>query len=246
MHLYNGLVTLGMVPVKVATGRSGRDQLIYAKYYFGINQTVSRDGLLWEIAPDVPEAIASLLLHERRASEFLLNLFKPQKVFVDVGANVGGYSVRAGAKGMKVFAFEPNPDIFRLMKRNAEINHVSLDAFQCALGSSNGQARLLVNGASSSISSEEGIPVEMRTLDSFSLPAVDLVKIDVESYELEVLQGARRTLEEYHPALMVEMHDWAGAKKEAALFGLLTELGYQFEYLDKFPKGRHLAAVYPA
>jgi FkbM family methyltransferase len=246
VHLYNGLVTLGMVPVKVATGKSGRDQLIYAKYYFGINQTVRRDGVLWEISPDVPEAVASLLLHERRASEFLLNLFKPQQVFVDVGANVGGYSVRAGAKGMKVFAFEPNPDIFRLMKRNAEINHVSLDAFQCALGSSNGQARLLVNGATSSISSEEGITVEMRTLDSFSLPAVDLVKIDVESYELEVLQGARRTLEEHHPALMVEMHDWAGAKKEAALFGLLNELGYRFEYLDKFPRGKHLAAVYPA
>jgi FkbM family methyltransferase len=235
-----------MVPVKVATGKSGRDQLIYAKYYFGINQTVRRDGVLWEISPDVPEAVASLLLHERRASEFLLNLFKPQQVFVDVGANVGGYSVRAGAKGMKVFAFEPNPDIFRLMKRNAEINHVSLDAFQCALGSSNGQARLLVNGATSSISSEEGITVEMRTLDSFTLPAVDLVKIDVESYELEVLQGARRTLEEHHPALMVEMHDWAGAKKEAALFGLLNELGYRFEYLDKFPRGKHLAAVYPA
>jgi hypothetical protein len=97
VHLYNGLVTLGMVPVKVATGKSGRDQLIYAKYYFGINQTVRRDGVLWEISPDVPEAVASLLLHERRASEFLLNLFKPQQVFVDVGANVGGYSVRAGA-----------------------------------------------------------------------------------------------------------------------------------------------------
>ena len=58
MHLYNGLVTLGMVPVKVVTGKSGRDQLIYAKYYLGIKQTVRRDGLLWEIPPDVPEAIA--------------------------------------------------------------------------------------------------------------------------------------------------------------------------------------------
>ena len=142
MHLYNGLVTLGMTPVKVVTGKSGRDQLIYAKYYFGINQIVRRDGLLWEIPPDVPEAIASLLLHERKASEFLLGLFKPQQVFVDVGANVGGYAVRAAAKGMKVIAFEPNPDIFRLMKRNAEINHVLLDAFQCALGASNGQARV--------------------------------------------------------------------------------------------------------
>jgi FkbM family methyltransferase len=246
VRLYNGLVTLGMVPVKAATGKSWRDQLIYAKYYLGINQKVRRDGLLWEIPQNFPEAIASLLLHERSASEFLVNRFRPQQVFVDVGANVGGYSVRAAAKGMKVIAFEPNPDNFLLLKRNAEINHVSLDQLQYALGPSDGHARLVLNGGLSRISPDEGITVEMRTLDSFSLPAVNLVKIDVESYELEVLQGARKTLKEHHPALMVEMHDWAGAKKEAALFALLTELGYQFEYLDKYSRGRHMSAVYPA
>ncbi len=246
MRLYNGLVTLGMVPVKAVTGKSWRDQLIYAKYYLGIDQMIRRDGLLWEIPQNFPEAIASLLLHEPAASEFLVSRFKPGQVFVDVGANVGGYAVRAAAKGMKVFAFEPNPNNFQLLKRNAEINHVSLDQLQYALGPANGEARLELNGGQSRISPDEGIAIEMRTLDSFSLPAVNLVKIDVESYELEVLQGARRTLREHHPTLMVEMHDWAGAMKEAALFALLTELGYHFEYLDKWSRGRHMSAVYPS
>jgi FkbM family methyltransferase len=245
VRLYNGLVTLGMLPVKAATGKSWRDQLIYAKYYFGVNQMIKRDGLTWDIPENFPEAIASLLLHEKKASDFLLGLFKPGQVFVDVGANVGGYSVRAAAKGMKVYSFEPNPDNLGLLKKNAEINHVPLDALPFALGPNNGQARLILNGGLSKISKDEGITVEMRTLDSFALPAVDVVKIDVESFELEVLQGAKETLRAHHPAMMVEMHDWAGAKKEAALFALLNELGYDFQYLDKYSQGRHMAVTYP-
>jgi FkbM family methyltransferase len=245
VHLYNGLVTLGMVPVKAATGKNWRDQLIYAKYYLGVNQKVRRDGLLWDVPENFPEGIASLLLHEPKASAFLLSQFKPGQVFVDVGANVGAYSIRAAAKGMKVFAFEPNPENLKLLNKNAEINHISLDPLPYALGPNEGQAHLTLNGGLSKISSTEGILVEMRTLDSFSLPAVDLVKLDVEGYELEVLQGAKGTLKEHHPTLMIEMHDWAGAKKEADLFALLNEMGYDFEYLDKYSQGRHMSAVYP-
>jgi FkbM family methyltransferase len=232
-----------MVPVKMAKGKSARDQLIYARYYFGINQRIKRDGLVWDIPENFPEAITSLLIHEERASDYLLAQFKAGHAFVDVGANVGGYAVRAAARGMKVYAFEPNPDNMSLLKKNAEINKVSLETFQCALGASDGSAHLVLNGGQSSIGAGKGIEVELRALDSFALPSVDLIKVDVESYELEVLQGARKTIEAHRPRLMIEMHDWAGAKKEAALFALLMEWGYEFEYLDKFSRGRHMSAI---
>jgi hypothetical protein len=58
--------------------------------------------------------------------------------------------------------------------------------------------------------------------------------------------GAKKTLERSHPAMMVEMHHWAGAEKEAALFGTLKGLGYTFEYLDRYAQGRHLGVTWPA
>jgi hypothetical protein len=84
----------------------------------------------------------------------------------------------------------------------------------------------------------------MRTLDSFGIPRVDLLKVDVEGYELEVLRGAELTLQRSHPTMMIEMHHWVGAEKEAALFEILARLGYNFDYLDRYPQGRHLAATH--
>lgn len=207
-------------------------------------QVLNRDGLLWELPRNYPGSGTALLLHEPVVKEFLTSHFFQDKVFVDAGADVGAYSVRAAARGMKVYAFEPNPGNARILRRNAEINHLSIDLIECALGASNGKAILSQNGAISRITQEKGIEIAMRTLDSFELPAVDLLKVDVEGYELEVLRGARQTLSRCHPTLMVEMHHWIGAENEAALFEILSRLDYRFEYLDRYSQGRHLTASY--
>ena len=247
-------VTFGS-PIRL-THRDGRTE-----YKMNINSSLSvtqsqrtpsgdvkvetRDGLLWEIPEDYPGAWTGLLDHEPVVKEFLLTRFRPGEVFVDVGANVGAYSLRAASQGMSVHAFEPNPGNVRILRRNSEINGLTIDLHECALGSSEGTANLSAGGAASKISAEGELTVPVRTLDSFHLPRVDLLKIDVEGYELEVLRGAVETLERSHPAIMIEMHHWAGAQKEAALFEILAGLGYGFEYLDRYPQGRHLAATYP-
>jgi FkbM family methyltransferase len=206
----------------------------------------TRDGLSWEIPENYPGAWTGLLDHEPVVKEFLLTRFRPGEVFVDVGANVGAYSLRAALQGMIVHSFEPNPGNVRILRRNSEINGLAIDLHECALGASEGTANLSAGGAASRISDEGELTVQVRTLDSFHLPQVDLLKVDVEGYELEVLRGAIETLERCHPAIMIEMHHWAGAEKEAALFEILAGLGYGFEYLDRYPQGRHLAATYPS
>jgi FkbM family methyltransferase len=206
--------------------------------------SVQRDGISWELPFDCPGAGTALLLHEPKVKEFLTSHFKQGKVFVDVGANVGGYSVRAAAAGMKVHAFEPNPDNTRALRRNAEINGLSIDVVECALGASDTTASLIPNGAVSRITEEGGIDVAMRALDGFELATVDLMKVDVEGYELEVLRGATQTLRRCHPTLIIEMHHWAGAESEAELFEILSHLEYRFEYLDRYALGRHLTAEY--
>ena len=209
----------------------------------GRTEVESRDGLWWEIPAGYPGASTVLLFHEPKVKEFLASHFKAGNVFVDVGANAGAYSLRALSRGMKVFSFEPNPENVRLLKRNAALNDLSIEVFDYALGESEGRAKLSQNGATSRIGGEiEGMEVAVRTLDSLQLPKVDLLKIDVEGYELEVLRGARRTLERCHPAMMIEMHHWIGAESEAEIFNILLDTGYRFEYLDTYNQGRHLIA----
>jgi FkbM family methyltransferase len=200
------------------------------------------DGLYWEIPPNFPEAAVALLEHEPRVKDFLMGQFKEKRTFVDVGANVGGYSVRAASWDMKVYAFEPNPDNLALLRRNIEINRVEVEVLPFAIGARAGRARLAPNGGVSRIVKEDGIEVEMRTLDSFDLPAADLLKVDVEGYELEVFRGATKTLEKYHPVIMIEMHHWIGAESEAEIFQILLGLGYRLEYIDRYALGRHLSA----
>jgi FkbM family methyltransferase len=201
------------------------------------------DGLSWWIPTKFPGASIALLDHEPKIRAFIMGHFKEDKIFVDIGANFGGYSVRAAAWDMKVYAFEPNPENVKIMEKNIEINHVAVNLFPFAIGATVGMARMSPNGGFSRINPDGSIEVEMRTLDSFDLPGADLLKIDVEGYELEVLKGAKKTLEKFHPFIVIEMHYWAGARSEAELFQILSELGYKFEYIDRFGLGMHLAAT---
>ena len=68
----------------------------------------TQDELKWEMPVDYPGVGTALLLHEPKVRDFLTSRFKSGGVFVDAGANVGAYSIRAAAEGMKVHAFEPD------------------------------------------------------------------------------------------------------------------------------------------
>lgn len=202
----------------------------------------SRDGLWWEIPVGYPGASTVLLDHEPKVKEFLTSRFRAGDVFVDVGANVGAYSLRALSRGMTVYSFEPNPENIKILKRNAEINRLPAVVLEYALGASEGTVRMSQNGATSRII-DQGIEVPVRTLDGLGYPRVDLLKVDVEGYELEVFRGAKDTLARCHPDVMIEMHHWIGAEAEAELFNILLASGYHFEYLDTYSQGKHLIAV---
>jgi FkbM family methyltransferase len=207
------------------------------------NEVAAIDGLSWEIPADYPGARTVLLENEPMVKGFLTERFWPGDAFVDAGANVGSYSVRAAASGMKVYSFEPNPENVKVLRRNAEINHVSIDLFECALGSAEGEVRLSPNGALSRVSADGAVHVPVHTLDSFDLPRVDLLKVDVEGHELEVLKGAGRTIERFHPDIIIEMHDWLDAEGQASLLDMLLKNGYRIKYVDKQAYGRHLTAT---
>jgi FkbM family methyltransferase len=159
---------------------------------------------------------------------------------VDIGANLGNHANFFEAKGAKVTAFEPVAENFLLLNKNC----ISGTTHNVALGRSAAISEMLVNLSSmgdshlrdsiclASDSSSEVRTVEVRTLDSFHLQNADLVKIDVEGFELDVLEGAKETLARCSPALWIEIHsdekllEYRASYNRSELISWLSRNGY--------------------
>ena len=159
-------------------------------------------------------------LPERSSMRFLADHLQPGDVMVDVGANVGTYSLLATTvEGVTAVAFEPSSVTFRRAVGNVALNGLQdrISVRQEAVGSSCGEVVLSVGlGACNKVLGpatgviEAGETVRIVTLDEVfgaGAPRVGLVKIDVEGGELDVLEGARDLIERDQPALIIEVND---------------------------------------
>jgi len=139
------------------------------------------------------------LYNEPKTFDFIMKYLKSSKIFVDVGANIGGYAIRA-AKYCKVYAFEPLPRNYNLLKLNEKINNVKINSFKVAAGNSEERIKLYYNsnypGKPSVMRRQKDfIEVEMKQLDKLiDEEKIDLIKIDVEGAEDLVLEGAKNCL----------------------------------------------------
>jgi FkbM family methyltransferase len=164
--------------------------------------------------------------------------------FLDIGAHIGKYTIRAGmkiGKEGKVVAIEPDKDNFDLLVRNIEANGLQ----NCvALNLAAYRADTEVNLFLASTSREHSImedfgkgsrKVTARALDSvleeIGIEKVDLIKIDVEGAELEVLEGLENTLTKQNPLLIVEILK----RDEDKVIRYLGSLYYKKELLHVLP-----------
>jgi len=142
-------------------------------------------------------------LHEYEDMAFLLHFLRSKELFIDVGANVGSYTILAsGAVGAKTICIEPVRHTYQKLLRNVRINDLDdvVQAELCAVSDINGTLRFstdrdtvnsVVDDHYQGVS--ELIPV--RKLDDIlqnSTPV--MIKIDVEGHELSLLRGATKTL----------------------------------------------------
>jgi FkbM family methyltransferase len=152
---------------------------------------------------------------------------KADSVCLDVGANIGLYSLGLSAlvpQG-KVYAFEPSPSTFAHLQSNLEVNGASnVSAYNLAASDSTGtvlfhdfsyfSAGAFSSDVGSLLSSEsygsQAYEAATVTLDEFvadqQLDRVDFVKVDVEGAELLVLAGAEKTLATYRPLVVLEFN----------------------------------------
>lgn len=186
-----------------------------------------------------PLALRRLLgRYERPKMEFFRRHLKPGMTFVDVGANLGDFSLVAsrlvGNSG-RVISFEPDPGNCQWLRESIAKNELAnVELREEALSNTEGQATFFLGDVSGwhtlkggQLQHEKGrITVATRRLDSLGLDRIDVMKIDVEGAELEVLQGAHESLRRCRPLLLIDLHPHMGADV-AAVAAMLRELGYQ-------------------
>ena len=122
---------------------------------------------------------------------------------IDIGAWCGTWAKAMQPFAKKVIAFEPDKVHFACLERNCTIN---CDPRQEAVGSENKHISLTEDDFTQAKRVEKEGDIRMVTLDSLAYENVDLIKIDVEGYEMEVLKGAENTLASTQ-YLMIELNN---------------------------------------
>lgn len=185
-------------------------------------------------------------------SSLLLSLLQPGDVFVDAGANIGYFSVLAasvvGPRGA-VFAFEPDPDNYRLLQANAELNGMAdcITSVEAALSEDPGEGELYLSADNLGDhqvfvgdGARDSLPVVLlRGCDYLAgkTERIDLVKIDTQGAEYHVVAGLMPLLSELDlsPRLIVELTPHALRQAGAsgrALVELLATLGQPMWIID--------------
>jgi FkbM family methyltransferase len=181
---------------------------------------------------------------------YLEKVLSPGKIFIDVGANFGVYTLVAsklvGAAG-KVISLEPTAQSFAILGQNISLNHsTNVRAFQVALTQARGKAWLYHGwdpvGNSlgmDPLCGDEGEEVQTESLDNLleenGINRVDVIKVDVEGAEELVLRGATKTITANSPVVIFEFNPGCAAHLSLSPYGardLLESLGYEFVVLD--------------
>ncbi len=196
---------------------------------------------------------------EPEVTHVLDRIVAPGMTVADVGAQSGFYTLllskRVGAKG-QVIAFEPLPANFRLLEENLRLNKIDnvlvrREAVADRTGVLNFQfpsdEPSLIAGPLLPEDSTGTFDVPCVSLDDFVARqqiSLDVIKMDVEGAEGSVIQGAMKTLEKFHPALIIELHDAGAQPRLHPVPVRLQAMGYSIEWLDERPDTTHILAVW--
>jgi FkbM family methyltransferase len=189
--------------------------------------------------------------YEEREKRFVEQYLKEGDVFVDLGSNIGLYSLVAsrvvGAQG-KVYAFEPGRESFAALSHHIELNQAkNITAEKMAVADSEGLMTLHIDEMDHNKGGASAYPaqysqretVTTTSLDAYfarkGITSVALVKMDIEGGEYLALKGMSGILKIYKPALLLELDPEILGRtpyRQAEIEGFLQDLGYKKYYLN--------------
>jgi FkbM family methyltransferase len=174
-----------------------------------------------------------------------IELCKSSDTIFDIGANTGVYSLIAKSvrPNSNVFAFEPIPQIYRQLQTNIRLNKYDVHECNVAVSNRDGVQKIFdgKGGHTYTASLNRGfdqntveLDVQTIKLSTFirgqNISSVDLMKIDVETHEVEVLQGMEEFLDSMQPTLLIEiLTSELGGRIEQLLAGK----GYSYYAVDE-------------
>lgn len=192
-------------------------------------------------------------LHEFDDMALVLHALRPDDLFVDVGANVGVYTVLAGAAaGARCISIEPVPATFAWLQQNIAINRFDARArpLNIGIGRANGTLRFTRGHDTTNHVVSDGeaavdtIDVPVQTLDTVVDAEPAIIKIDVEGFETDVIAGAGHVLAARGLLAVIMELNGAGARygyDEDALHQSMIERG--FESCRYHPRDRKLVSL---
>jgi FkbM family methyltransferase len=190
--------------------------------------------------------------------ELLCKQLGPGFCAIDVGANDGVYTHAFARTGARVEAFEPQPACLEILESYGR-SRANVRVHPEALGASEHAAALIIPirdgkpvSGHASLRRMEGPAsahdVYVRTLDSFALRDVRVIKIDVEGGEADVLSGAQETIDQWRPTLLVEIEQRHLRRPMEEVFAIALGFGYVGRFfhpqhgmlpLDAFDEKKH-------
>jgi FkbM family methyltransferase len=160
-------------------------------------------------------------IREPECTRIMKQILKKDMIIAEIGANIGYYALMEASiigENGKIYAIEPFPPNFELLKKNIELNSYEkiIELYNIAISNKPGITKLYIkdkHNLCNMLDSEckDFIEVETKTLDDFienkKLP--DLIRMDVEGYEYYILEGMKKTLEKCDSCKMfIEVHPY--------------------------------------
>ncbi|MBN1117987.1 MAG: FkbM family methyltransferase [Bacteroidales bacterium] len=184
----------------------------------------------------------------------LLHFLDKNDIFVDVGANVGVFSVLAsGVSGAKSIAIEPNDENIEILKQNIAINNLqnNINIVKCVVGEQIGEISF-TKGLDSinRVTREEDTSLETELIKEETLDNLlknnrpSFIKIDVEGFELNVLNGAKNILQEPNLKILIIETNGLSSKyqlDENEIFNILENFGFSIYRYSPFERNLNKA-----
>lgn len=191
-------------------------------------------------------------VYEEYETGLFMELLKPGMTVVDIGANVGHYSLIAarmvGDSG-RVFSFEPDPHNFDLLSRNIELNgFTNVTALNMAVSEKKGSLTLHLDkynlgghslSAGNVLIDDGTVDVDTVSLDEYfeneAGEWVDVIKMDTQGAEGLIVEGAWRVLKDADPVLLMELWPYGlrnAGYDPATLVANLERLGFSFKVIS--------------
>lgn len=211
--------------------------------------------------PNTDNDITYIMSHPNSTSKFILHngIFEREliqhcrdfltkgmqdKVFLDIGAHIGTYSLNLARQFQHTYAFEAQKNTYYMLCGNVALNNLcdKITTKHCAVSSPENDNKMLTlnivseDGGGSSIKETTSRiltqeKVISKPLDYFGIENIGFIKMDVEGSELDVICGGLKTLEKsnYPPILFEAWSETWYEKEKQKLFSFLKDLGYKVE-----------------